>query len=236
MQLFMSGGRTVDSRPQPLVKAGLAIVIALAMQTAHAQTSLSASALSEYSVRGVSLSRGLPVPQLRIDYDAVGGWYAGALASRVDMLDSPAHLQLVGYGGYAHTLESGLTWEAGALDVNFVRDEKYRYHEFFAGLSRDGIGGRLYFSPSYYGGGKTVYTEVNGSYPLRDGLTLIGHVGLLHPFGSGEDEARNRVDLRLALGFDLDDCNVQLALLATAPKEKWVEMPHKLAVSVTYAF
>lgn len=220
-------------------RAGCALIAAMfaaafPMRPARAQLGASAALLSDYSVRGMSLSRGRPAPQLRLDYDARGGWYAGALGSRVALADSDARLQLLAYGGYAHQLPGGSSWEAGALASTFAGDMHYRYHEFYAGLTRDGLGGRLYYSPAYYGEGKTLYFELNGAWPLPGRLTLSGHVGLLHPLGDGGDEARQRVDLRVALGMDVGDFNFQVAVVAASPGGR--EAARKLAVGLTRDF
>lgn len=238
MHLFMSLDRSVESQPHQVTavaRAAIGLCAVLAAGPAHAQASLSAAITSEYSVRGVSLSRGRPAPQLRVDYDAPGGWYAGALASHAVLPDNESGVQLIAYGGYAQRLPSGFTWEAGALDSSFVHGKEYRYHEFYAGVARDRVGGRLYFSPSYYGGPKTAYAEVNTSYPLRDRLTLLGHIGLLHAFSGGSGETRNGVDLRLALGLNLGDWNVQLAVLGRTPGAG-VREPRAVAISASYAF
>jgi uncharacterized protein (TIGR02001 family) len=240
----MSLDRSFGCQPQPLARTlGLAIAecaaiaaAASAVQDAHAQASVSASIASEYSARGMSLSQGRPAPQLRLDYDGPRGWYAGAMASRVDFRYSDADVQLIAYGGYGARLSSGLAWEAGALKVSFRPDREYQYHEFYAGLSRDRVEGRVYFSPSYYGGGKTVYGELNASWPLRDRFTLVGHLGVLHPFGGSGEQARNRLDLRLGLGLEVGNCNLQLAVLASAPRRRSFEAARALALTATYAF
>jgi uncharacterized protein (TIGR02001 family) len=205
-------------------------------QRAQAQTGVSASIASEYSARGMSLSQGRPAPQLRVDYDSPHGWYAGAMASRVAFDDNDANVQVIAYGGYGQRLSSGLAWEAGVLHAAFRPDREYEYHEFYAGLAHDRVEGRLYFSPSYYGGGKTVYGEVNASWPLRDRFTLIGHLGLLHPFGDRHEDMRNRLDLRLGLGMEVGNWNLQLAVLASAPRRRGPEAARALALSATYAF
>ncbi|MFL6672302.1 MAG: TorF family putative porin [Massilia sp.] len=212
-----------------------AVLVALAAPAAHAQASASASIASEYSQRGVSLSRGRPVAQLRVDYDAPNGWYAGAFASRAELAEGGVTAQVIAYGGYARRLPSGLTWEAGVLNASFMNSGEYRYHEFYAGLAHDRVSGRLYFSPAYYGGPKTMYAELNSTLPLRERLTLIGHVGLLHGLDDRRGEARNHLDLRLGLGLELGDCNVQLAVLARTPGGR-ERNARALALSASYAF
>ena len=58
--------------------------------------------------------------------------------------------------------------------------------------------------------------KLNGFYPLRERIKLIAHVGVLHGLRGPLANARDRIDLRLAIGFDAGDCNVQLAWLGGA--------------------
>jgi uncharacterized protein (TIGR02001 family) len=214
-----------------------ALIAALfVLPPAAAQTSISASVVSEYTARGMSLSKGRVAPQLRVDYDAAGGWYAGALASRAALPYSDANLQTVVYGGYAQTVAPGLAWEAGALRAAFANEDEYAYHEVYLGLAHDRLAGRVYFSPSYYGAGKTLYTELNGSWPLRDRLALVGHLGWLHPFSPHGERTRERLDLRLGLGLDAGPWNLQLAVLASLPRRHGPDAPRALVLSATYGF
>jgi uncharacterized protein (TIGR02001 family) len=189
---------------------------------------------SEYVARGVSLSRGRPAPQLRVDLDA-GGWYAGALVARVRYDYTAPGPRVLAYGGHAERLPSGLSWEAGAL-WSSLGGSAYRYHEVYAGLAGDRLAGRVYYSPSYYGDAAAVYAELNGSRPLRGGLALVAHAGLLRPLGSAEDEARSRIDLRAGLSLDSGNWNVQLALLANLPRRHGAEAPRALHLSASYGF
>lgn len=217
---------------------GVLAVLACVPQPAQAQTGLDAAVVaavsSDYVARGMSLSDARPAPQLRVDLDA-GGWYAGALVARVRYAHADARAQGLVYAGYAQRLPSGLGWEAGALQSSLA-GSAYRYHELYAGLAGDRLAGRVYYSPSYYGDVSTVYAELNGSNPLRDGLALVGHLGLLRPLGSAEDEARSRIDLRVGLSLDRGNWNVQLALLANLPRRHGPEAPRALQLSASYGF
>jgi uncharacterized protein (TIGR02001 family) len=229
LRLCLRAGRALSGRALAVI-----FIAPLAASPARAQLSGNAALVSDYSARGMTLSRGRPEPQLRLDYDASAGWYAGALVSGVDLPDSDARLQILGYGGYARRLPSGLTSEAGLLNAAFPGDGEYRYHEFYAGLARERISARLYYSPAYYGQGKTVYAELNAAWPLQGRLTLSGHVGLLHPFGDGGIEARHRIDARLALGVDIGRLNLQIAVVAATPAGR--EAARKVAVGATLGF
>jgi uncharacterized protein (TIGR02001 family) len=212
-----------------------AAAAACALQPAHAQLGLGAALVSDYVTRGMSLSQGRPAPQLRLDLDG-GGWYAGVLASRVRVAYTDAYAQVLAYGGHAHRLPSGLSWDAGVLQSTLAGTGAYRYHELYAGLTSEHLAGRVHVSPSYYGDAATVYAELNGSAPLRDGLAVVAHLGLLHPLGSAEDEARRRVDLRIGLSLDRGNWNVQLALLANVPRRHGSTAPQALQVSASYGF
>ncbi len=203
----------------------------LAAHGARAQASASVSLASEYSVRGVSLSDGRPAPQLSLAYDGASGWYAGAFAApRLTLGQRSGVTQLVVYGGYAHRLASGLSWEAGASSASFQHGAEYNYRELYAGLAADRVSARLYLAPAYYGdGGRVLYAELNGFYPLRERIRLIAHVGALR------GPAAHRVDLRLAIGYDAGACSVQLAWLGRSGHHD-APAPRALALSATYSF
>lgn len=203
----------------------------LAAPGARAQASASMTLASEYSARGVSLSDGRPAPQLSLAYDAAPGWYAGAFAApRLSLGQRAGVTQLVAYGGYARRLASALSWEAGASSTSFRNASEYNYREVYAGLAADRVSARLYFSPSYYGdGGRAVYGELNGFYPLRERIRLSAHIGALRA------SAAHRADLRLAIGYDTGACNVQLAWLGRSGHGD-TAAPRAISLSATYSF
>ncbi len=208
----------------------------LAMPPAQAQASASIALASEYSVRGVSLSDGRPAPQMSLSYDAPQGWFAGAFAApRLALGGRRDVTQLVAYGGFARRLPSGLSWEAGAGNASFLHAAEYNYREVWAGIASDRLSARLYLAPAYYGyGGRVAYAEVNGFYPLREHIKLIGHAGVLHglrgPFANGPD----RIDLRLGIGVDVAQCNLQLAWLSGVRTQQ--PTPRTLTFSASYSF
>ncbi|WP_020655481.1 TorF family putative porin [Massilia niastensis] len=204
---------------------------------AQAQPGANLSLVSEYSVRGLSLSEGRPSAQLRIDYDSPAGWYAGGFAARVSMASSPSRAQLIAYAGYARRLASGLSWDAGVSRTAFVHDSRYDYHEFHAGLASVRANVRAYFSPDYYGAGRSAYLEWNGFHPLGERLRLVGHAGYLRRLGGYGGGPSGRVDLRLALAFDAGDASFQLAWLARQREAgSGARRARALAASVSVAF
>ena len=177
---------------------------------ARSQTSADLTLVSEYAGRGIALDPH-PVLQLRVEHDADGGWYGGGFASPV-RLDGRARSQLIAYGGRAQRLTSALSWDAGVTRNAFLGDSRWNYHEFYAGLALQRASARLFYSPAYYGEGRSLYLDLSGAYPLSDWLRLAAHAGLLHPMGGYEgsvDSVGNSGDARIALVADIGDCTVQ---------------------------
>ena len=228
-----------DEKKQSLGRAARIGVLAagmLAMPVALAQASASIALASEYSVRGVSLSQGRPAAQLSLAYDTPQGWFAGAFAApRLALGERSDVTQLVAYGGFARRLPSGLSWEAGASNTSFLRAAEYDYRAVWAGVASDRLSARLSLAPAYYGyGGRVVYAELNGFYPATERIKLIGHVGALHGLHGPLANGPTRIDLRLALGIDVGDCNVQLAWLGAVHAQQ--PAPRALALSTSYSF
>ena len=218
----MSTARRKDRPTRPLASARpaqarsifLLLLAAASCDPAGAQTSIAATIASEYSLRGLSLSDARAVPQLRIDHDTAGGAYAGLFASRVFLRASEAQASVIAYGGYARRLVSGFGWDAGVSRSIFVHDARYDYTEVYAGISSDSASARLSLSPDYYGAGRTAYIEVNAFQPLGERLRISGHAGLLRWFAGQGAAARERADLRVALGTDIGDASIEVGLQA----------------------
>jgi len=189
---------------------GLALVAA----DAFAQASATASILSDYRYRGISLSRGNPAVQLSVAYDDPSGIYAGILASNVEFAISPhRELQGIPYAGYARRIGSELSAEIGASYAVFTGPGRYDYAELYAGIASDQVSGRLYYAPRYFGReGGSLYAEINAAQPLSDRLRLIAHVGVLFnrgqyfPYGPTD---RKVIDGRLGLAVALEPFTIQ---------------------------
>ena len=73
------------------VRQGIAALsLALVASNVSAQISGTASLVSNYRFRGISLSENKPAAQLGLTYDDVQGWYAGAFASTARFATSSA--------------------------------------------------------------------------------------------------------------------------------------------------
>jgi len=182
---------------------------ALIAGEACAEFSGSASVLSDYRYRGVSLSSGHPAAQLGLAYDDPSGVYAGLFASSVQFAISPhRELQTVPYVGYARRFASGVSAEVGAEYAAYSGPGDYDYAEFYVGVTGEPFSARLYYAPRYFGREPgSFYAEVNGAQPLAERVRLVAHVGLLvnrgdyPPYGPSD---RRVLDGRLGLAFDVD--------------------------------
>lgn len=181
-----------------------------------AQFSGSASLLSDYRFRGISLSHNRPAAQLALAYDDASGWYGGAFASTVQLVDGTRReLQVVSFVGYAKRVPSGLSWEAGADYSVVTGDQSYSYPEVYAGVAFENVNARLYYAPRYFGlDSGVIYGEINASYRIVERVRLLAHGGALR--NDSENSYNRRPDHRVfdgsfGVALDLDPFNVQLA-------------------------
>jgi uncharacterized protein (TIGR02001 family) len=199
-----------------------------------AQVSGSASLLSDYRFRGVSLSRNRPAAQLAVAYDDASGWYGGAFASTVQLFYPTRELQVVSFVGYARRLPSGLSWEAGADYSVVTGPQSYSYPEVYLGIATENVSARLYYAPRYFGqDSNVIYGEINASQQLLDRVRLLAHGGVLRNSGEGAygpRPDRHILDASVGVALDFDPFSVQLSWVginsvntpypATAPRTK----------------
>ena len=205
-----------------VARRGAAVLgLALLAANASAQFSGSASIVSNYRYRGISLSENKPAAQFGATYDAAEGWYAGVFGSTVEFVIDPGReLQTVPFAGYAWRAANGLTWEAGA-DYSFFsgRARNYNYAETYVGVASENISGRLYYSPHYFGqNAGAFYLEANGTHALTDRVRVLAHVGILTSGGGTNNYGwpEHMIDGRVGLAVDWDRLNVQLSFVATS--------------------
>ncbi len=198
------------------MRGAAALWFCLVATGAGAQISGTASIVSDYRYRGVTLSDQKPAAQIGVTYDHPSGWYAGAFASTV-RLAPPAGpgMQAVAFTGFASTLPSGISVEAGGDYSAFTGAAGYDYGEVYLGVTKENIGARIYFAPRYYGQpANALYVELNGAQPLVDSVRLLVHVGWLstrttYPYGPQVEQ--HVVDGRIGLGVDVDLFHIELA-------------------------
>jgi len=200
---------------------------------ARCQTSADLTLVSQYAGRGIALDT-RPALQLRVEHETAAGWYGGAFASPV-RIEGRAQGQLIAYGGRAGQLTPALSWDAGVTRNVFLRDGRWNYHELYAGLALQRAGARLFYSPAYYGEGRSLYLDLSAGWPLNDGLRLAAHAGLLHPMGGYDAAAGDSADARIALVADVGDCTVQ-AGWQTRWRSYLSEFPRPRAFTASLSF
>lgn len=181
---------------------------------ARAQMTGSATLVSDYRFRGVSLSDDRPSAQLAFDYDWPGnGWYAGGMLSGV-RLDPRQAVQLLAYGGYAQRITADTSVEAGARYVRFTGREAYAYAETYVGVAFRQLVGRVYYAPNYFNAGYPAwYAELNDSHALAGRWYAFAHLGYLRRSGAVAEYhiSRFRSDMQLGIGLALAPCRLQLS-------------------------
>jgi uncharacterized protein (TIGR02001 family) len=211
----------------------LVLLLQAIPQTARAQLSFNASLLSDYQLRGVSLSNGEPVATFGAAYDHSSGAYAG-VTGVVGTTDGSGvqALGYVAYLGYARRLSNGVSWDVG---VTNTRNSVYlpywtytsTYTEVYAGFSKGDISGRIYFSPKYLGqDSSTVYAELNDAVRPAKHWRIFGHVGALVALDRtfAYSSSRTRVDLRAGVARELGPCELHVAWTFVTPRAYYPEV------------
>ena len=219
---------------RPRSGGALCSLVSILSAEAFAQVSGSASLLSDYRYRGVSLSQNKPAAQLALAYDHASGWYGGAFASTVQLGYSHRELQAVSFAGYASRMPSGLSWEAGADYSVFTGSQSYDYAEMYVGVAYENVSTRLYYAPRYFGQkSDAIYGEINASQRLLDRVRLLAHGGILRNSSEnayGRPAGRHVFDASVGVVIDFDQFSAQLSWVAissvntpyptTAPRNK----------------
>lgn len=205
-------------RTQRLIAQVAAAALGMAVLQASAQWSAGVALESDHRFRGVSLSRGEPVPRLNLAWEDAQGWYAGASATTVSFDPGRRQAALLGYAGRAQRWSSQWSGEIGLSAAHFAVDADADYAEVFAGLIAPRWNARLYGSPDYFGRGRhSAYAELNGGWPLIDSATtpwtIVAHAGVLRLFGHPDATGRrSRRDLRLGLSVGVTPMGLELQL------------------------
>ena len=194
--------------------AALACALVLPL-AAQAQWSGSVGADSDYRFRGVPLGGSKPTLRASANYDAPGGWYGGASATQARIVAGDRYTQLLGYAGVVRPLGSGAL-DLGLTGWWFAGEHRYDFAEAYAGLLFDPVSLRVNWSPRYFGWDvQTAYIDASAQLPLRNGLRLLAHAGVLVPLNRLDvpffpDANRTRADVRTGIGWTLRDLDLSL--------------------------
>jgi uncharacterized protein (TIGR02001 family) len=180
---------------------------------AQAQVSGSATLVSDYRFRGISLSDERPAAQIAVSYDHESGAYAGAFASNVRLFaEEGSGVQALGYVGYATRGAGGLSWDIGAAYSHFSRPSGYSYAEYHVGTAGTDWSARLSYAPRYFGQTTSaIYAEVNLTPGSESALVPLLHFGFLHTESPPYYAERSRWDGRIGLAYSLELFTFQLS-------------------------
>lgn len=216
--------RRIDVTPLRLGATVAAAILGLALP-AKAQVAVSASLQSDFRVRGVSVSDRRPAAGLTLARDFAGGAYAGGSV----LVQQGAEQDVVGLGhmeylGYAARGANGLTWDIGLDNQDFriqtAQPARLRYSEVYAGVSKNDLSARLYYSPNYQRPGLSVlYLDLGGTMRPSDDWRLSGRLGAFLPLAgnAGTPIKRNRYDARIDLVRIFRSVELDLGLTGATP-------------------
>ena len=194
-----------------------------AAPTARAQVSGVFGLVSDYRLRGVSLTDGRAVATLGLNYDHPSGVYAGGGVIAHDPSGhSPRLLGYQAYAGVAGRFADGPNWDVGVsrVDMGPYFEQRYslEYTQAYVGLSQGGLSARLSLAENYpQRNGTTAYAELNGALRPADRWRLTGHVGALAQLGGSRGE-RTRYDLAVGVVRELPRSEAYLSWVAVTPR------------------
>jgi uncharacterized protein (TIGR02001 family) len=140
---------------------------------------------NDYVWRGVSQTGRGEAVQGGIDYTN-GIFYAGAWASNVDFSaagDEDTDLEIDVYAGVKPTYKD-FSFDFGGIYYGYPNqpsDTNLSFGELKAAVShpigKGAIGAAAYYSMDFGGGGESLYSELNASYPVTEKLSVSGAMG-----------------------------------------------------------
>lgn len=152
-----------------------------------AQVAVEGAILTDYRVRGYSMSEGQPAASIAVSYDDPAGWYAGGVLVG-SVHHDPELAGVQGNLGYALRLSPRVS-----LDAGLSRSEYYYayggrhlgYTEFYLGVASPRLSARLNYSPDYFRGGtSTLYAELDGGVEPATDWLLSAHAGVFTYLGA----------------------------------------------------
>ena len=236
-------------RDSSALRGAAALLFCVFASGVSAQISGTASIVSDYRYRGITLSDRKPAAQLGLTYDDPLGWYAGASGSTV-RLAPPAgpNFQATVFAGFASRVASGISLDAGADYSVFTGAAGDDYAEVYLGVASENVSARIYYSPDYFGQhASATYGEINAVQPLFDRVSLLVHVGFLttraySPYSPyGPRSTQNVVDGRIGLGANFDLFRLELAWVGISNANiaypiAGSRSPNTVVLTVSHAF
>jgi uncharacterized protein (TIGR02001 family) len=155
---------------------------------------------SDYRFRGVSRTFGDPALQGGLDFTLPSNFYIGTWASMVDkeIFSNSRGFELDIYGGYKWRMREGLVLDVGLLQYLFPTESLYSTLEGYVGVSYEWLSFKYSHSLSnrffgVSGARGSQYYDLTATYPVGNGLNVIGHYGVQRIHDNGGDYTDWRV-------------------------------------------
>jgi uncharacterized protein (TIGR02001 family) len=183
--------------------AGAALTAAACAVPASAQVAVEGALLSDYRVRGYSVSGGDPAAALSLSYDDASGVYLGATAIGGFHGGAPELSGFQADAGYALRLGPGVSLDAGlsrSVYYYYASDSRrLAYTEAYLGLAVPHVSARVSYSPGgYRSAGSTLYAEIDGGIEPAADWVLSAHAGAFRYLGARPNLLqRERYDWRI---------------------------------------
>jgi uncharacterized protein (TIGR02001 family) len=194
------------------------LAVGFGVATANAQLSGSASVVSDYRFRGITLSDDAPAVQAALLYDFSSGLYVGGFASTVRLApDFTTGLQGLGLVGYALRGPGNVSWDVGALYTDFSKPSGLGYADFHVGAAATEWSVRLSYSPRYFGQPySATYVELNLTPFSQGAWTPLLHVGWLAQNPAPPYGPSSRWDGRIGIAYNFEVVTLQLSWVAAS--------------------
>jgi uncharacterized protein (TIGR02001 family) len=163
-----------------LIAAGLLSVAGTAYGDAVTAT---ATVVSDYDFRGITLTSKEPALQISVDYAHDSGFYAGIWGSRLNFGDCcHEKAELDYYTGYAWNTGEDLAWNAYFIYYTYPSAQlggvSFDYPETNIGLTYKWLGAKLWYSWDYNNTDKEgYYVDLSGTFPMPQDFNLVVHGG-----------------------------------------------------------
>ena len=163
------------------------------------------SATSDYRFRGLSRTFNDPALQGGVQFTLPSRFYVGAWASVVDkeIFANSSGYEVDLVAGYRRPLGNGMDLDVGLVQYLFPSESQFSTLEAFGGVNWQWLSAKYYYTLSnrYFGADNakgTQYLELNGAYPVGDGLRVVGHFGITR----GQSGARDYTDWSAGVAKD----------------------------------
>lgn len=232
-QLFMAGAvcAAIAAPASALAQA----TAAAAPASPHTVTG-NMAIVSDYRFRGISQTGNDPAIQGGIDYSHESGFYLGNWNSSItsDSFTNAAGIEMDFYGGFKFPV-GDITVDIGALYYYYpdaktgVGREEYNTLEAYLGLSYGPVTFKVWYAlTDWFGVNEdsgyeddtdgSIYYELNASFPIAEGWTLIGHAGYQDVHGiddyDGEGDL-NYFDWKIGVAYDWNGWALGAAIVGT---------------------